>query len=87
MLENFGFRVIGELPTRLQDDTDTFVHDFVVETDANGDANDAAVLEAAGGLHRFNHWDRPILTDSGGYQVFSLASSRKITEDGGVRPV
>lgn len=40
------------------------------------------VLQAAGGLHRFNHWDRPILTDSGGYQVFSLASSRKITEDG-----
>lgn len=40
------------------------------------------VLEAAGGLHKFNHWDRPILTDSGGYQVFSLASSRKITEEG-----
>jgi queuine tRNA-ribosyltransferase len=40
------------------------------------------VLEAAGGLHRFNHWDCPILTDSGGYQVFSLASSRKITEEG-----
>lgn len=39
-------------------------------------------LEEAGGLHRFNHWDRPILTDSGGYQVFSLAASRKITEDG-----
>ncbi len=40
------------------------------------------VLKAAGGLHRFMGWDRPILTDSGGYQVFSLASSRKITEDG-----
>ncbi len=40
------------------------------------------VLEQAGGLHRFNAWDRPILTDSGGYQVFSLASSRKITEEG-----
>lgn len=40
------------------------------------------VLEAAGGLHRFMGWDRPILTDSGGYQVFSLASSRKITEEG-----
>lgn len=40
------------------------------------------VLEGAGGLHRFNSWDRPILTDSGGYQVFSLASSRKITEEG-----
>ncbi len=40
------------------------------------------VLEAAGGLHKFNHWDRPILTDSGGYQVFSLAASRKISEEG-----
>jgi queuine tRNA-ribosyltransferase len=40
------------------------------------------VLGAAGGLHRFNGWDRPILTDSGGYQVFSLAASRKITEEG-----
>ncbi len=39
-------------------------------------------LEAAGGLHKFNGWDRPILTDSGGFQVFSLASSRKITEEG-----
>lgn len=36
----------------------------------------------AGGLHRFMNWDRPILTDSGGYQVFSLASSRKMTEEG-----
>lgn len=42
------------------------------------------VLEAAGGLHRFNGWDRPILTDSGGYQVFSLAGSRKLTEEGAV---
>lgn len=40
------------------------------------------VLEAAGGLHRFNGWDRPILTDSGGYQVFSLAGNRKLTEEG-----
>ncbi|WEK37662.1 MAG: tRNA guanosine(34) transglycosylase Tgt [Candidatus Pseudobacter hemicellulosilyticus] len=40
------------------------------------------VLEGAGGLHKFNGWDRPILTDSGGYQVFSLAASRKITEEG-----
>ncbi|RMG69606.1 MAG: tRNA guanosine(34) transglycosylase Tgt [Bacteroidetes bacterium] len=39
-------------------------------------------LEAAGGLHRFIHWDRPMLTDSGGYQVYSLAASRKITEEG-----
>ncbi|MDO9376577.1 MAG: tRNA guanosine(34) transglycosylase Tgt [Ferruginibacter sp.] len=39
-------------------------------------------LEAAGGLHRFNGWDRPILTDSGGYQVFSLANNRKINEEG-----
>lgn len=40
------------------------------------------VLEAAGGLHSFNGWDRPILTDSGGYQVFSLAANRKIKEEG-----
>jgi queuine tRNA-ribosyltransferase len=40
------------------------------------------VLQSAGGLHKFNGWDKPILTDSGGYQVFSLASNRKISEDG-----
>lgn len=40
------------------------------------------VLEKAGGLHRFNGWNKPILTDSGGYQVFSLAGTRKINEDG-----
>ncbi len=40
------------------------------------------VLEAAGGLHKFNGWHKPILTDSGGYQVFSLAASRKINEEG-----
>ncbi len=40
------------------------------------------VLEAAGGLHGFMGWERPILTDSGGYQVYSLANSRKITEEG-----
>ena len=36
----------------------------------------------AGGLHKFMNWDRPILTDSGGFQVFSLASLRKLTEEG-----
>ena len=40
------------------------------------------IMEQAGGLHRFNGWDRPILTDSGGYQVFSLAGTRKIKEEG-----
>ena len=40
------------------------------------------VLEKAGGLHRFNGWEKPILTDSGGYQVFSLANNRKISEAG-----
>jgi queuine tRNA-ribosyltransferase len=40
------------------------------------------VLEQAGGLHRFTGWDRPILTDSGGYQVFSLSGTRKIQEEG-----
>ena len=42
----------------------------------------AAVIEAAGGLHRFMGWDGPILTDSGGFQVFSLAKMRKLTEEG-----
>jgi len=41
-----------------------------------------SILEQAGGLHKFMGWDRPILTDSGGYQVFSLAANRKLTEDG-----
>ncbi len=40
------------------------------------------VLEQAGGLHKFNGWDRPILTDSGGYQVFSLSANRKLKEEG-----
>ena len=40
------------------------------------------VLQQAGGLHKFNTWDRPILTDSGGFQVFSLSENRKITEEG-----
>jgi queuine tRNA-ribosyltransferase len=42
------------------------------------------VLEKAGGLHKFNGWDKPILTDSGGYQVFSLANNRKLTEEGAI---
>jgi len=40
------------------------------------------VLTAAGGLHKFNAWDRPLLTDSGGYQVYSLSKQRKIKEEG-----
>ena len=40
------------------------------------------LLEQAGGLHRFNGWSKPILTDSGGYQVYSLSENRKITEEG-----
>ena len=40
------------------------------------------IMRAHGGLHGFMHWDRPILTDSGGFQVFSLESLRKITEEG-----
>jgi queuine tRNA-ribosyltransferase len=40
------------------------------------------VMEAAGGLHSFMGWERPILTDSGGYQVYSLSGARKITEEG-----
>lgn len=40
------------------------------------------VMEQAGGLHKFNGWDRPILTDSGGYQVYSLSDRRKLDESG-----
>jgi queuine tRNA-ribosyltransferase len=40
------------------------------------------ILEQAGGLHKFNGWDRPILTDSGGFQVFSLSENRKLKEEG-----
>jgi queuine tRNA-ribosyltransferase len=40
------------------------------------------LIQQAGGLHKFMHWDRPILTDSGGFQVFSLSEMRKITEEG-----
>ncbi|MCR5497879.1 MAG: tRNA guanosine(34) transglycosylase Tgt [Paludibacteraceae bacterium] len=40
------------------------------------------ILEQAGGLHKFNGWDKPILTDSGGFQVFSLSDNRKLTEEG-----
>lgn len=40
------------------------------------------ILEQAGGLHKFMGWDKPILTDSGGYQVFSLSGNRKLTEEG-----
>ena len=42
----------------------------------------ADIVEKAGGLHKFMNWDGPILTDSGGFQVFSLAENRKITEEG-----
>ena len=40
------------------------------------------ILEQGGGLHQFMHWDKPILTDSGGFQVYSLSDSRKISEEG-----
>src|SRR5690606_5289759 len=40
------------------------------------------ILEKAGGIHKFNGWNSPILTDSGGYQVYSLANTRKIKEEG-----
>jgi len=41
-----------------------------------------SVLQQAGGLHKFINWDRPILTDSGGYQVYSLSANRKLKEEG-----
>ena len=37
------------------------------------------IIEAAGGLHKFNGWQKPMLTDSGGYQVYSLANTRKLS--------
>ncbi|MDE6340161.1 MAG: tRNA-guanine transglycosylase, partial [Muribaculaceae bacterium] len=40
------------------------------------------ILRGAGGLHKFNSWERPILTDSGGFQVFSLSANRKLKEEG-----
>ncbi len=40
------------------------------------------IIDKFGGLHKFMHWDKPILTDSGGFQVFSLGAMRKITEEG-----
>ena len=40
------------------------------------------ILEQAGGIHKFMNWDRNLLSDSGGYQVYSLAANRKIEEDG-----
>ena len=40
------------------------------------------IIKKAGGLHKFMNWNKPILTDSGGFQVFSLSSMRKITEEG-----
>ncbi|MDR1883172.1 MAG: tRNA guanosine(34) transglycosylase Tgt [Prevotella sp.] len=42
------------------------------------------ILRQAGGLHKFNSWNKPILTDSGGFQVFSLAENRKLTEEGAI---
>ncbi len=42
------------------------------------------IIEQAGGLHKFINWDKPILTDSGGYQVFSLAANRKLTDEGAI---
>ena len=48
------------------------------DRDVSGDE----IIHELGGLHKFMNWDRPILTDSGGFQVFSLASLRKIKEEG-----
>ena len=42
------------------------------------------ILHKAGGLHKFNGWEKPILTDSGGFQVFSLSDNRKLTEEGAI---
>ena len=69
------------------------VHQRELETDINADIilgntyhlylrPGLEVLRQAGGLHGFNGWKRPILTDSGGYQVYSLSNTRKIKEEG-----
>lgn len=69
------------------------VHQKELETDINADIilgntyhlylrPKTDILEAAGGLHKFMNWQRPILTDSGGYQVYSLSDNRKIKEEG-----
>ena len=69
------------------------VHQRELETDVNADIilgntyhlylrPGLDVIEQAGGLHAFNGWKRPILTDSGGYQVYSLSNTRKIKEEG-----
>ncbi len=69
------------------------VHQRELETDVNAEIilgntyhlflrPGITLLEKAGGLHHFNGWKRPILTDSGGYQVYSLSENRKITEEG-----
>ena len=69
------------------------VHQKELETDINADIilgntyhlylrPKTTILEGAGGLHNFMNWQRPILTDSGGYQVYSLSDNRKIKEEG-----
>jgi len=69
------------------------VHQKELETDINADIilgntyhlylrPKTRILEGAGGLHKFMNWERPILTDSGGYQVYSLSENRKIKEEG-----
>src|SRR5687767_6087245 len=42
------------------------------------------ILKKAGGVHSFMNWNKPMLTDSGGYQIFSLSSNRKLTEEGAI---
>ena len=69
------------------------VHQYELETEVNADIilgntyhlylrPGTEVLQAGGGLHKFNSWEKPILTDSGGYQVYSLSGRRKIKEEG-----
>ena len=69
------------------------VHQHELENDINADVilgntyhlylrPKTEILEKAGGLHKFMNWNRPILTDSGGYQVYSLSGNNKITEQG-----
>ncbi len=77
-----GGTVKGILQTDLADDIDAKI--ILANTYHLYLRPGTEILRTAGGLHRFMSWERPILTDSGGYQVFSLAGNRKLTDNGAV---
>ena len=69
---------LKEIGTQVQLSNTYHLHVRPGDRERSGDE----LIRSMGGLHRFMHWDRPILTDSGGFQVFSLAGLRKIKEEG-----